>query len=666
MTEADLRAERAHHDRARTALVAMHDQHSALMAGFAADFAESRRNRRPGDARPDHNAGVAMARHREARAEALRLDDVPLFFGRIRTDAGEDHHLGRRHVREGDDRSDTLVVDWRAPVGERFYRASPQDRLGVRTRRRFGFRGAELTSIEDEDLEAPSSRGSALLAEEVARPRTGPMRDIVATIQPDQDELIRREGTATLCVQGAPGTGKTAVGLHRAAWLLYTYPARLRRSGMLVVGPHEGFVDHVAEVLPMLGETTVVHATVDRLTGAGSADAVDPDKVAEVKHSAAVLEVCARAVWSHLHVPDDDLEVRFRGVDHRVPAAEIADAQRRARDAGRGWDAGRRMFETAAAAAVLRRVEQRSGRPREAGWLTDLKRDPAFRAQVGRLWPRLDARKVLRRLGSDDEFRDASCQGLLDAERAGLLARRGALRPTAADLLLLDELQSHLGPVKDLRTYGHVVVDEAQDLSPLQCRYLSRRCPSGALTVLGDLAQGTTAWAASDWRSQLQYLGRGDDAVLTELTDGYRVPEAVLALANRLLPHLGVDVPGARSVRRDGGVEQVNADDPVAATRAAVAAALAQPGTVGVVAADAVVDRLRSALPVDDRLVLVPVRWAKGLEFDHVVLVDPEGLVEAAAPGRRQVGLRHLYVALTRAVSRLTVVRTRPGPPELE
>jgi DNA helicase IV len=665
VSDHELAAEAAHHDRVRRALEAMQSSTRQLMADYAADFAESRRNRRPGDARPDHNLGVGMARHREERLDALAVADSPLFFGRVWLDSGEDYHLGRRHVRAQDDRSTPLVVDWRAPLAERFYRASVHRRLDVDRRRRFGFHDGALTGLEDEDLRSGAPRASALLEAEVTRPRTGPMRDIVATIAPEQDELIRRAGDVSLCVQGAPGTGKTAVGLHRAAWLLYTYPDQLRRAGMLVVGPHGGFLRYIADVLPMLGETAVSQQTVADLTGAAEAEGHDSPEVAAVKHAEAVLEVCERAVWCHLGRATEDLTVRFRGVAYTLRRERLLTALEQARVVARGWEAGRRAFQARVADVVLRQVEDRTGRPKEARWAAELRRDPAMKEFLASAWPRLRAPVVLRRLYRDEDFRDTVCAGLLEPDQADLLAQRGRVKPSAADVLLLDELQGHLGVPDSWRTYGHVVVDEAQDLSALECRAIARRCPSGSMTVLGDLAQGTTRWAASSWAYQMRHLGRAH-AEVTELTDGFRVPQAVLDVANRLLPHLGVPVRPARSVRRDGAVTEREVEALTPGVLAAVEEALSEPGLVGVVAADDSAASLRSVLPHSDRLQVHAARLVKGLEFDHVVLVEPAEVVESQVSGEdRVVGLRHLYVAVTRAVSRLTVVRSRPGPPEL-
>ncbi|GAB2731490.1 HelD family protein [Nocardioides pakistanensis] len=668
MSEIELRAEIDHHDRARTAMETMRNTTVTLTDKFQVDFIEAKQNRYADDAGPDHNMGFAMARHSGERLDDLAARDIPLFFGRIWLDSGDDYHLGRRHVRDETDRSIPLVVDWRAAIAERYYRASAHRRLEVTKRRRFGFQGSTLTGFEDEDLRLGQDFASDFLTTEIERPRTGPMRDIVATIQPEQDELIRRNAETTLCVQGAPGTGKTAVGLHRAAWLLYNYPGKLSRSGMLVVGPNESFLRYIAGVLPTLGETSVWQITVDELTGAAEAAHSDPHDVALLKHDGRMAEVCERAVWSHVGQVQDKLMITHAGARAYLDVDDLGDAVRQARETNRTWDAGRKSLERAVVHGLMRQLEARLMRAGDAKWAQDIKRKPEVKAFLDAVWPRLSAKQVLRKLYTDDTFRASVCSGLFTADETALLGRQGPLKPSAADVLLLDELQSHLKSLASMQTYGHVVVDEAQDLSPMQCRAIARRCPSGALTVLGDLAQGTTPWAAADWETQMRHLGRAD-AEHTELTTGFRVPAVIIELANRLLPQLGVSVSPARSVRSDGAVHLLACDDLVTGTLDAVAKALVDEGMVGVIAPDSALEELQRALPSSPRVELVPASLAKGLEFDHVVLAQPRDFLAGPSAGdnqRARVGLRHLYVALTRAVSRLTIVHTEPLPPELD
>ncbi|NEE04199.1 HelD family protein [Phytoactinopolyspora halotolerans] len=668
MSELDLQAEIDHHHRVREVMAAMRQSTVDRMEKFEADFIESKRNRFADDAGPDHNLAQAMAKRRDGRLAELAERDVPMFFGRLWFDSGADYHVGRLHVADENDGSQPLVVDWRAPVAERFYRASVHTPLEVTRRRRFGFRGSVLTGFEDEDLSLGHEGGSDLLATEIERPRTGPMRDIVATIQPEQDELIRRDLDTTLCVQGAPGTGKTAVGLHRAAWLLYTYTDRLERSGMLVVGPNENFLSYIAQVLPALGERSVWQVTVDRLTGAADAPGQDADDVALLKHDARMAEVCQRAVWQHLGRAEEPLVAPYEGNRLALGFDYLTDAIDRARTSARTWEAGRKSLEQTILHGLMSQYESRTRRTADGRWKAAMKRHPNVKQFLDTVWPRLTAKRVLRRLTTNETFRSDVCAGLLKADEADLLhTTNRASKPTAADVLLLDEIEAQLRPLAPERTYGHIVVDEAQDLSPMQCRAIARRTANGSLTVLGDLAQGTTPWAAPDWPTQMRHLAH-DDAEHTELATGYRVPAAIIDLANQVLPHLGVTVSPARSIRSDGALELIHAEDIPTATADAVQRALADEGHVGVIATDHVIEAVRAIMPTSDRVDLVPSAIAKGLEFDHVVLVEPTDIAEATSDGmeRPSIGLRHLYVALTRAVSSLTIVHTRPLPPELD
>jgi DNA helicase IV len=668
VSEVELRAEVDYDARVRAAIAAMRRATMDAVDAFEADFLEGKKNRFADDAGPDHSLGFAMRQYADVRLLDLVDRDIPLFFGRLWLDSGEDYHIGRRHVRDESDRSIPLVVDWRAPVAERFYRASPHHRQEVSRRRRFGFQASTLTSFEDEDLHLEQHYTSDLLADEIERPRTGPMRDIVATIQPEQDELIRRDASTTLCVQGAPGTGKTAVGLHRAAWLLYTYPGSLGKEGMLVVGPNDGFLRYISGVLPTLGETSVWQATVDQLTEALAVRGTDRPEVALLKHHERMGQVCERAVWSHVGTATEDLVIPHAGVRWALPAGHLIEVINRARASSRTWDAGRKAVEQALIQGIRRQVEQRTLRTVDTRWINAFKRQPGYKSFLDAVWPQLTAKHVLRKLYTDDAFRASVCDGLLSADEQELLGYgNGPLKPSAADVLLLDEIQAHLKARPSMRTYGHVIVDEAQDLSPMQCRAIARRCPSGSLTVLGDLAQGTTPWAAADWPRQMAHFGR-EDAEHTDLADGFRVPQVIIELANRLLPHLGVSVSPARSLRSDGSIDVLASADLASATVDAVEKALVNEGVIGVIAPDDTYEAITRALPARDRVEVIPAGLAKGLEFDHVVVVEPADIITAGSTGgaaRDSVGLRHLYVALTRAVSRLTIVHAQPLPAEL-
>jgi DNA helicase IV len=663
VTDDPLLAERSHLDLARTCLAAMRDS-----ADHIADYGV------------DELASHALGRVRAQRLAALSAEpDAPPFFGRLdrdRDDARpgvEVFHVGRRHVR--DRAGDPVVIDWRAPIARAFYRATPTDRMQVRLRRRFGFAAGELTSFEDEHLDRGEALGlaSELLREEIERPRVGPMRDIVATIQPDQDEFVRADLDTSLCIQGAPGTGKTAVGLHRAAYLLYTYPERLRRSGVLVVGPNDAFLHYIGQVLPSLGEGGITQSTIAGLLSR-TARAHEPVELAVLKGDARMAGVLRRAVLSHVAKPTEDVVAIVGTKRYRIGAHHLrryVDDARRALGTGLRWSVARDRLRSQVAEDVRRQREDAGGAPTDAE-TARVARSPAVREWVDAVWPELSAPALLLRLYAEPEFLAACAHGVLDdAERAAL--HRPAPRTvksakwTAADVVLLDELDALLHGTE---TFVHAVVDEAQDLSAMQCRAVARRCPLGSLTVLGDLAQATTPWAPGSWTVTLEHLGH--DAKIQPLTVGYRVPGEVLDVANRLLPHIAADVPPATSVRQGLGSLTFAARGDLLAE---VATALAVEGSVGVIVADAGAGALLAELraagidahlldeEVDPRVSVVPASAAKGLEFDTVLLIEPAEIV-AAEPSRID-GLRRLYVVLTRAVSRLAVLHDAPLPAEL-
>ncbi|MGN6301923.1 MAG: HelD family protein, partial [Angustibacter sp.] len=546
---------------------------------------------------------------------------------------------------------------------------------------------------EDEHLTdaTEADRTSQILAGEIERPRVGPMRDIVATIQPEQDEIVRADVATTVCVQGAPGPGKTAVGLHRAAWLLYAYRERLARSGVLVVGPNRAFLEHVGAVLPALGEVEVSHTTVEQLTATVPLRGNDSAEVAALKGDARLAEVLHRAVWSSVREADDALVVPRGSRRWRVPAYEVREIVSELRSRGVRYSAARAMLPHRLAHAVLVQMEAAGDSPDDR--VQDaVARSRPVRAYADAVWPAVDGPRLLLRLWSDAEFLAACADGVLtDDEQALLRWDRPAKGPrsapwTPADAVLLDEVTDVLERTPSL---GHVVLDEAQDLSPMQLRAVGRRCSTGSMTVLGDIAQGTTPWATRSWDESLQHLGQ-DGAHVEELTRGFRVPTAVIDFAGRLLPHMAPGLAAPVSVRDDPGhlaVVRVGEGALEEATTAAVRDALAHEGSVGLVVADAQVAPTARALVAaglehlrlgrDDeldagaadhedgahRLHLVPATVAKGLEFDRVVVVEPTAI--AAAEPDERTGLRRLYVVLTRAVTGLTVVHTADLPAPL-
>ena len=659
---AELSRERTYLDAARAALARMRERTLALEAVG-------------GNAVSDAYLAATLYH----RATSLVDDpDTPLFFGRIDT-ADESLHIGRRHV--GDEHGDPVVVDWRADVSRPFYRATRREPMGIRLRRRFGFARGQITAYEDEHL-ADAHEGeqrSRILTEEIERPRVGPMRDIVATIQPEQDAIVRASLADSVCVQGAPGTGKTAVGLHRAAYLLYAHRERLARSGVLVVGPNRSFLSYIGAVLPALGELQVRQVTVDELVGSVAVRGQDSDDVALLKGDARMAEVLHRAVWSQLRQPKDALLVPRGSRRWRIPTDVVDDITSALRGRGVRYGAGRSMLPQQLAHAVLLRMEAAGDSPDDRVQ-NAVARSKPVRAYADAVWPAVDPVRLVLRLLTDAQALAAAADGVLDAEEQPLLlwsaAPRGpgSARWSLADAVLIDEARDL---VERTSSVGHVVLDEAQDLSPMQLRAVGRRCTTGSATVLGDLAQGTTPWATPSWDDCLSQLGK-PDALLEVLDRGYRVPSSVLEFATRLLPEIAADLAPPVSVRDNPGhLEVVRGTSPDEVVRAC-REALRREGSVGVIAADDAVEGIDRELvaaslaharlgvqemATDERVTLVPATLAKGLEFDSVVVVDPARIV--AGEREERIGLRRLYVVLTRAVSSLTVLHDDDLPAAL-
>ncbi|GIG91009.1 HelD family protein [Plantactinospora endophytica] len=659
--DTDLEYERAHLAASRAALRRMRE-HAESLFRTGQDVA--------GDAYAAETLGRALSRR---VAELADDPSTPLFFGRLDF-ADANYHIGRRHVT--DPAGEPMVLDWRAPISRSFYRATVRDPQGVQVRRRFGFGAGQLTSFEDEHLDRGEEYGTAsrILTAEIERPRVGPMRDIVATIQPEQDELVRADLADSICVQGAPGTGKTAVGLHRAAYLLYLHRERLRRSGVLVVGPNRAFLSYISAVLPALGEVEVTQSTVTELLDT-PVRGVDPPDTAALKHDPRMAEVLRRALAGLLRAPEEPMVVSDGSYRWRITAEALRRVVEEARREELPYATGRERVRARVVGLLQRQSEARRGDSPGEGWLRRMGRSKPVTEFLDRCWPAVTPDGLVHRLLADPQALAAAADELLsEAEQARLSWPKPprtakATKWSEADAVLVDEAA---GLVERLPSFGHVVVDEAQDLSPMQCRVIARRSEHGSITLLGDLAQGTAPWAATDWRESLRHLGKPDASVVP-LTIGFRVPAVVVALANRLLPALAVDVPPAESLRRDGALDIRTVSDLPAATVAEVRAALEHDGSVAVIAAEAEADGLRAALAgagiatstADEveppaRVTVVPATLAKGLEYDHVIVVEPARIV-AAEPR----GLHRLYVVLTRAVSRLAVLHTEPLPAPL-
>lgn len=663
--ERELQAERAQLAKARACLAAMRQRAESLDATGGDEIAEE----------------VVRARL-QLRVAALADDGtVPLFFGRIDYDeaaelAGERFHIGRRHVH--DDLMDPVVVDWRAAVARPFYRAASEDRWGLWRRRRFGFALGELTSFQDEHFDdADLAIAEAALREEIERPRVGPMRDIVATIQPEQDDLVRASLGETICIQGGPGTGKTAVGLHRAAYLLYEYRDRLRTDDVLVVGPSRAFMAFISQVLPGLGEVDVTQRTIGELVGGVAVRRADTPAAAAVKADARMAEVLRRAVYGRVRLPAGPLALPFGSGAVWLPAGQLRGMVAALRDRDVPYAAAREQLWEQLGRACQTEAERggRAGFESIDDAVKAVRRSKAARRLVDGAWPALRPARLLFDLLGDEQALRAAAGGILDdvEQKELALPRRprslAAVRWTAADVFLLDELAALLDPP---RSYGHVVIDEAQDLSAMQLRALGRRCRYGSATLLGDLAQGTTPWAVQRWETALAHLGKPDGQIRS-LPRAFRAPRAVLDLANRLLPEIAPRLTPARSVREVPGALELRQVEPsglAAACGQAVRDALRAEGSVGVILADAAADPIAAELRrlgidpaapdrVDQgsRVTVVPASQAKGLEYDQVVVVEPTAIVRA-----EPLGLRRLYIVLTRAVTHLTVVHTEPLP----
>jgi hypothetical protein len=525
------------------------------------------------------------------------------------------------------------------------------------------------------------------------------MRDIVATIQPEQDDIVRADAFTTVCVQGAPGTGKTAVGLHRVAYLLYAHKEQVTRRGVIVVGPNLAFLSYIRNVLPALGELDVSQTTVTELVASVPVRGADSDAAATVKGDARMAEVLRRALWAQLRTPADALVISRGSRRLRLPAHQLEELATELRQRGIRYGTSRGLLADRIAHVVLTQLEA-AGETCDDRTHDAVRRSAPVRRCVDELWPKVDAvRLVFSLLGDAGRLAGHAAGLLTEAEIAAITWPRPPRGPgsapwSRADQVLIDEAADLIERTPSI---AHIVVDEAQDLSPMEMRAIGRRCATGAATVLGDLAQGTTPWAATSWPALLAHLGKPDAAV-RELDVGYRVPRQILDFASRLLPVIAPGLQPARSLRADPGALRVV---PAAAAEldrelaAECTAALARAGSVAVIAADQQVAEVAAALrrsglgfsalgdpgdgqpgdgrpdegqpdegqPCDgqpQRLVLVPVTLAKGLEFDHVILIEPSRIAAGEA-----YGLRRLYVALTRAVSRLTVFHAEPLPAEL-
>jgi DNA helicase IV len=601
----------------------------------------------------------------DRRLATYERAEQALCFGRIDVDTVEKPlYIGRRWVQDDDG---VLVVNWQAPAARPFYTATPAKPHGVTLRRRFRLQGRTLTGISDEALDGSLGEAAAtlddFLLEELERARDTRMRDIVATIQADQYGLIARGPEPPLVIQGGPGTGKTAVGLHRASYLLFSHRDELRR--VLVVGPNPVFMDYVSHVLPALGEDAVDQRAVEELVENAPVTVSDRPDVERLKADLRLAQVVRRAAELRSEGTPRELVVRLDGVFVGVREREIAELLDDARAELGLSAAARERFRM----SVLRRFYADYG-DRLGGLAVRafdeveraLRKDGVLNGFLDAVWPAPKPDQVVRQLlGSRERLAEAA-YGILDADEQALL-RRARSGWSAADLPLLDEARALLRGTDT--TYGHAIVDEAQDLTPMQLRMISRRV-AGAFTILGDVAQATGPIAYARWDELLRYLPAGDDAEIEELRHAYRVPREIMRLALPLLEHIAPDVEPPVAYR--SGAEPptiVHGDPPLERAFEEATRFAGTEGLLAVIAPASLRGDVAGApgsLFDDSRISVFTPREAKGMEFDHVIVVEPALIVEESVGGQ---GLKELYVALTRPTTTLVIVHARPLPAEL-
>lgn len=686
----------------------------------------------------------------EDRLALLRSASQNVVFGRLDTDEQARHYIGRIGLFTPE--REQLLVDWRAPAAAAFYQATSVDRQGVALRRHLITRGRTVVGLEDDVLDASvlaeagtlSLQGEGALLAAVSSQRTGRMGDIVATIQAEQDRIIRSDTKGVLVVQGGPGTGKTAVALHRAAYLLYTHRRRLEHAGVLIVAPTRGFLHYIERVLPSLGESGVVMLTPGELLPGITATVHDSDAVAETKGDLMMAALLARAVKQRQLVPASDATVDIDGTAVPLTRDDIRSARREARATHRPHNEARSVFVRAALDRLVTRYESvmrargRTVVPEDrAGHLADLRESPEVRRALNLAWMPYTPESFLRILLAHPERLRAAAPASVDTARLDALVRPKDAPWTVEDVPLLDEiaellggdeeiqrsdaerarvhraddvayarqvlenldsdgmvraedLAEHVARVRDSRslaeraseertwTYGHVVVDEAQENSAMMWRALMRRCPTKSFTVVGDVAQTSALAGSRSWTQSLSPFVE-DRVEVEELTVNYRTPRRVMDVAVATAEALDLPVAPVTSVR-DGEhpvrVHRADADALAAQVRDVVSAQLESGcGRVAVIATADQIGTLAQALRaaddlprtgtgsagVDDVIGVMTPQDAKGLEFDGVVLVEPRRILDAHERGNGD-----LYVAMTRPTQRLDVVHAETLPEPLE
>lgn len=719
---------------------------------------ESVRRSAPGGTHQNRSERDAFARIYEDRIGQLREIDERLAFGRLELELDADsdtdsegtaerpvRYIGRIGLRDEEQRP--LLLDWRVPQARAFYQATAATPLGARARRHLQSNGRDIVRIDDEifdtellHTDAASLQGEAALMASLTAERTGRMGDIVATIQAEQDAIIRSELRGALVVQGGPGTGKTAVALHRAAFLLYSHRERLSASGVLIVGPSRSFLRYIEAVLPSLGETGVVLASLGQLFPGVDARHEDIDSVAQLKGSLEMAALIKRAVRSRRVVPTETQRMEINGEILDVPADLIRAAMQKAWDSHKPHNLARVVFNKAAIAGISRlladqlRSHGNTIDDADQKWLReDIRTAHDVKVALNTAWMPLTPEKLV----SDLYARPGWLRSLTPRwtpEERDLLRRERDTPFTISDVALLDEAAELLGEVdvaqtaaererkqqrkRDVEnaaaairnmdvegmidaetlaegfeasaerattaelaaadrswTYGHIVVDEAQELSPMQWRLLARRNPLKSFTIVGDVAQASAAAATNSWGAALA-ADIGDHWRLEELTVNYRTPSQIVAVAEAVALAHDVSITPSRAVRRSEwpvDVTLVSASELGARVSDVVGAdrAISSDGTVAVIVSDSltssIVDALQQSFAGDvgegaaglnKPIAVLTPRESKGLEFDSVVVVEPQRIVDEISRGAAA-----LYVAMTRSTQRLSIVASQ-GLPE--
>lgn len=634
----------------------------------------------------DKKASAALDRLRAEREARLR-DESSVCFGRTDTTAGKTNYIGKQVLWDPEHTTVPLVISWQSPAAEPFFSATPDDPAGLQMRRRFRIAADTIVGIADEVFAGTGSATEPamddILLAELGRERTVDMQDIVATIQRDQYRIISRELATTTFVQGGPGTGKTAVGLHRAAWLLFRHRDDLGTAGVLVVGPNRLFMDYISYVLPSLGETSATQVAIDAFVEDIVPSVDDAELVARVKGDGRMAPVLVAAIKDRVRPPGDAIDFATDRLRFKVSASAVADLVEDFDPTAQSYSVGREQFRQRFATLVREshdRAFRTLTRGSEIAPIVDARSLPEFDRALDRIWPSISATELVRQLLSSEERLDRAASAHFDDLERRMLYRKPVdriadVRWTTSDVPLVD-YGRHLIDGRT-RSYGHVVIDEAQDLTPMQLAMVGRRIRSGSVTVLGDLAQATGTFDYSSWDEVAESLGFSDPAQAIELRRAYRVPREIMDVA---APVLELTAPSVRRPEsyRDGGrdVDWVHVESPSISREALVLAlqALEGSGTVAIIAPARHLDALRGAFRAEDlsfgdlksgqaadTIAILDPKTAKGLEFDHVILVEPAAIVRHSARSSMQ-GHRELYVALTRAMRSLTVVHSEPLP----